>query len=93
MSVTNKPNDGEPIVELIKDALTGDKYIPTRVFSRFLDELVSEINSEGFQTENDPAALARITLVEEAITDNPFTVDSTGWTVDISKVTVDMAKA
>ena len=93
MSVTNKPNDGEPIVERVKDVLTGDKYIATRVFSRFLDELASSINQADSQAESDPVALARISLTEELLEDNPFTIDSTGWTVDTTKITVDMAKA
>ena len=93
MSVTNKPRDGEPIVELIRDTLTGDKYIATRVFARFLDDLATNVNQSDFQAESDPAALARTALTEELLEDNPFTIDSTGWTVDTTALTIDMSRA
>ena len=37
--------------------------------------------------------LGRIALVEELIEDNPFTIDSTGWTVDTTAITIDMSRA
>ncbi len=36
---------------------------------------------------------ARIAYLEESVTDDPFTVDSTGWTVDTAQVKADMVKA
>ena len=97
MSVTNKPSDGEPIVQLVKDPIMGDKYIPTPVFWRFLDELTQQTNqSANSGSQIDALAItnsARTALNEYKLEDNPFTVDATGVTVDATNITVDMAKA
>jgi hypothetical protein len=37
--------------------------------------------------------LARIAQTEYELTDDPFTVESTGWTVDTSYITADWTKA
>ena len=47
MTVTNKPNAGDPIVVLLNDAISGNTYIPTREFWNFLDELSSSVNNSG----------------------------------------------
>ena len=40
-----------------------------------------------------PSITARLAFVEEQLDDDPFTIDSTGWTVDTTMITVDMSKA
>lgn len=96
MTITSKPNDGDPIVEEVVNPITGRAFIATRQFWRFLDELSSAVNA-SLVLDDAATALAglqaRISSVESAIEDDPFTVDSTGWTVDTINVTVDMVKA
>ena len=47
MTVTNKPNSGDPIVTLLRDSIGGDSYIPTRQFWNFLDEISNSVNNSG----------------------------------------------
>ena len=97
MTISNKPNAGDPIVERIVEDVFGEKFIPTQEFWNFLDELTAQ-SDQASQIAFDYAATiaaqnARIARIEEEITDNPFTVDSTGWTVDTTYVTADWTKA
>jgi len=95
MTVTNKPNSGEPIV--IKETRQdfGDQYIPTKVFWNFLDELTSKVNSldavSGGEESNLAALGARIAQVEYLLNPESFTIDSNGWTTDITRINIDMA--
>ena len=97
MSVTNKPNDGEPIVQRVTDPIMGEKYVPTPVFWRFLDELTRQTNetsTSGTQIDSLVIGMqARLAQVEEQLADNPFTIDTTGVTIDSTLITIDMAKA
>lgn len=96
MSVTNKPNDGEPIVLKRNDPVFGETYIATPVFWRFLDELTDQANQTASDVAQDPLTTtlaARIAEIEYQITDDPFTVDSTGITVDSTFITADWTKA
>ncbi len=96
MTVTSKPNEGDPIVEEVVNPVTGRAFIATRQFWRFLDELSSSVNS-SLVLDDAATALAgiqaRLANVESKITEDPFTIDSAGWTVDTSYITADMAKA
>lgn len=97
MTITNKPNDGEPVVQRVVDPVFGEKYIFTPVMWRFIDELTDTSNkSESEASETDAllfSNVARLTQLEEEVADNPFTVDSSGWSADTSQVTADMGKA
>ncbi len=96
MTVTGKPNAGDPIVEEIINPLTGKSFIPTAQFWRFLDELSEAVAFN--ETKDDSATLlagvfARVADIETELRDDPFTVDSTGWTVDSTLITADWNKA
>lgn len=94
MTVTNKPNDGEPIVLKVVDPIFGEKFIATPVFWRFLDELGGQAEASEY---NEAASLAgvraRLSKVESDSEPNPFTIDSTGWTIDTTQITIDMVNA
>lgn len=50
--ITNKPNDGEPIVTRVFDPILGERFIATPVFWRFLDEVVSIVSSTSDNLDN-----------------------------------------
>ena len=97
MTITNKPNAGDPIVVPVNDNFGGTKYIADPVFWRYLDELDSQSNetaNTAFDFSGQISILnARMAEVEEELADNPFTVDSTTWTVDTTYITADWTKA
>lgn len=93
MAITNKPNDGEPIVLKVSNSIVGEHYIPTPVFWRYLDELESQINSgeiggDGFDALNLNVG-ARLAEVEKSLSQDLFTVDTTGFTADSTNITID----
>ena len=44
MTISNKPQDGEPIVEQRDNALSESESVPTAPFSAFLDEITNNID-------------------------------------------------
>lgn len=90
------PRRGEPLIELRKDALGGQKLIATDTFQRYLEEL-DTAQSEVITIET--AALfsnsfARLITLEQRIgSGNPLTSDETGFSVDSTTLTVDMTEA
>ena len=95
MTINSRPSSGEQIIVEATDALGGKKLVGTSALDRFFEDL--ENNSNAVAGESSSALttsmMARITQIEDEITDNPFTIDSTGWTIDTTQITIDMAKA
>ena len=95
MTINSRPSSGEQIIIEATDALVGKKLVGTSALDRFFEDL--ENNSNAVAGESSSALMtsmmARIIQIEDEITDNPFTIDSTGWTIDTTQITIDMAKA
>ena len=93
--IASKPSSGEEIIIEATNALGGKKLIATLALDTFFEDLEQQQNSSEQESSIAMMAgmLARIAKIEYDITPNPFTVDSTGWTVDTTLITIDMAKA
>ena len=93
--IASKPSSGEEIIIEATDALGGKKLIATVALDRFFEDLEGQQNTSAQESNTAimSGMMARIAQIEYEITPNPFTIDSTGWTVDTSLITIDMAKA
>jgi hypothetical protein len=79
-----------------RDQLTKEMNNYLDQLERFNEQMYRRTGgtTDAVASEQDISDLsARLAQVEYEITDDPFTVDSTGWTVDTSYVTADWAKA
>lgn len=93
--VDSLPQDFDRIIQVVNDALGEKRLIATPLLARFHEDLVDAIGS----LENDGGSetlsslMARISEIENQISDNPFTMDTTGFTMDTTSITTDMSKA
>jgi len=95
MTITSRPSSGEEIIVEQTSQLGEKNLVATTQLERFFEDLENSTNAESQKSDTGLMAsmMARIVQIENEITDNPFTVDSTGWTIDTTRITIDMAKA
>ena len=99
----------DPYVQPIPQRVANPDGSPTEEFlqwfiydNRFNHDLWQALTGGTGDTSSGDASfspatfallVSRISEIEEQLADNPFTVDSSGWTVDTAMVTTDMSKA
>ena len=95
MTITSRPSSGEEIIVEQTSQLGEKNLVATTQLERFFEDLENNSNAVAGESSSAlmPSMMARIIQIENEIADNPFTIDSTGWTIDTTQITIDMAKA
>ena len=95
MTISSRPTSGEQIIVEQTNQLGDKQLVATTALERFFEDLEDGQNLESSESDVGLIAsmMARIVLIENEITDDPFTIDSTGWTIDTTRITIDMSKA
>lgn len=67
MVISTKPDDRDGIVELVKDAVGNEKYVPTRALITFFDDISNQLESLRPLDHTDGAQMAVISSIAESI--------------------------